>query len=281
MRKKEDEIEKDEGQFSSLKFPALINIYEYTGIPKFTNTEEGQILIEKISIWKERENNKSKKENDYLLLFKILLGLIPALILFLPFITMLIDIKKNIIIYGQIFFGVLFFIDLIMVFIYSQKIKKNKGEPILEKQKPYINYLQKILDNIKGNYLNEFRMFELGGWCFLFYSKLGCVCVDLISGNMVLYAKDNIKDVLLEHVDLGNTTVGSSNTSGDMYNNVFFNFHYKQYSDTDIETDSFKHYEWRLDILTDFLEFPKLSFRFPDNSKGEDEAKIIYGILKP
>jgi hypothetical protein len=41
------------------------------------------------------------------------------------------------------------------------------------------------------------------------------------------------------------------------------------------------HYEWRLDILTDFLEYPKLSFKFADNTKGEDEAKIIYGILKP
>ena len=98
---------------------------------------------------------------------------------------------------------------------------------------------------------------------------------------MVLYAKENIKDVLLEHVHLGTSTTGSAITTGGMVRNLLFDFHYIQYSDTDIDTDSIQHYEWRLDILTDFLEFPKLSFKFADNTKGEDEAKIIYGILKP
>jgi len=161
-------------------------------------------------------------------------------------------------------------------------LKKHKNDPpvfqpISEKQ-GYENYFKMVLQKIQTEYLNNFREFEFDNWFFLFYSNLGCACIDLVSGKMVLYAKENIRDVLLEHVHLGTSTTGDANTIGGIKRGEIFDL---QYSYTGIDTDSVQHYEWRLDILTDFLEYPKLSFRFADNTKSEDEAKIIYGILKP
>jgi hypothetical protein len=134
---------------------------------------------------------------------------------------------------------------------------------------------------MQTNYLNNFRVFQFDNWGFLFYSKLGCACIDLISGQMLLYAKENIKDVLLEHVHISTTTNGNAFTSGSINRGIIFDFHYTQQSNTRINTNSVHHYEWHLDILTDFIDYPKLSFRFSDSTNGEDEAKIIYGILKP
>ncbi len=41
------------------------------------------------------------------------------------------------------------------------------------------------------------------------------------------------------------------------------------------------HYEWRLDVMTNFIEYPKLSLVFPDSQDGEASAKTIYAVLKP
>jgi hypothetical protein len=61
MNENELETKENEGQFASLKFPALINFYKFTGIPKFQDTQEGQILIEKIEKYKEKI---TKKKNN-------------------------------------------------------------------------------------------------------------------------------------------------------------------------------------------------------------------------
>ena len=271
-----------EGLISSIKFPALINFYEFTGIPKFENTQEGQILIEKVEKYDEKINKIKKNNKTILFISKILFPIIIVLSFFVLFLSsyLFYTFNTHILFIVQMFLLCCLVINFIVFIIYSIRNKKTEKKAIFVKQKPYISYLQNILNELKDKYFNDFRVFEFDNWGFLFYSKLGCSCIDLISGEMVLYAKENIKEVLLERVNLGATTVGSAYTSGDTYRNLLFNFHYMQSSDTEIDTDSINRYEWHLDILTDFLEFPKLSFKFADNTIGEDEAKIIYGILK-
>jgi hypothetical protein len=273
MSEKGLEITAKEGQFASLKLPILINFYKFTGIPKFDESKEKQKLLRDTKNW-----NKKEEIEGYIKFARIS-----------AFIALII---AGVVLYFKVHIAlfIIFVIVLLTGFIFliiktSPVLKKYRNnapekQPITEK-KEHENYLESILQKIQKNYLNGFRSFEFDNWGFLFYSNLGCACIDLYSGEMVLYAKENIKDVLLEHVHLGTTTTGSAYTSGGMDRGIIFDFHYTQYSDTSINTDSIQHYEWRLDILTDFLEYPKLSFRFADNSKGEDEAKIIYGILKP
>ena len=276
-------------QFPSLKFPALINFYKFTGIPKYEDSLGRQKLLEDVEEWESKQkewenkqNIKEKKNIKYLLLFLLLL---PLFIYFSYTLYKLLNdhnlTLKNIVkILSIIISCAIFFMIIIHIKIISG-IKKTMGNnPMMEKQHHAI-YLNNVLTKLKENFFNGFRVFEFNNRCFFFYSKLGCACIDLISGEMVLYAKENIKDVLLEHINIGTNTIGTAYTSGTMDRNLIFNFHYTQDSYSDIDTDSINLYEWRLDILTDFLEFPKLSFRFADNTKGEDEAKIIYGILKP
>ena len=274
MLENNGKITANEGQFASLKLPTLINFYQFTGIPKYEDSQERKKLLEDTENWQKKENIK----------VSVQLGRIVAFVAIFVI---------GCILYFSKLHPTLFVILIILLFagnffLWSKThsiLEKHKNDPpvwqpISEKQS-YENYLKRVLQKIQTEYLNNFRGFEFDNWGFLFYSKLGCACIDLISGQMVLYAKENIKDVLLEHVNLGTTTTGNAYTSGGMNRGIIFDFHYTQYSDTGIDTDSVQHYEWRLDILTDFLEHPKLSFRFADNTKGEDEAKIIYGILKP
>ncbi|GBU27400.1 hypothetical protein R84B8_00930 [Treponema sp. R8-4-B8] len=267
------EITVAEGQFASLKLPALINFYNFTGIPKFDDSNEKQKLLEDTKNW-----NKKEKIEGYIKFARI------SAFIALVIVGLILYFKFHIALF--IIFTILLFSGFILLIIKTSPIIKKyrnnapEKQPLTEDQE-YQNYLEGVFRNIHTKYLNGFRAFEFDNWGFLFYSKLGCTCIDLKSGEMVLYSKENIKDVLLEHVHLGTTTTGSAYTSGGMDRGIIFDFHYTQYSDTSVDTDSIQHYEWRLDILTDFLEFPKLSFRFADNSKGEDEAKIIYGILKP
>jgi len=274
MLENNGKITANEGQFASLKLPTLINFYQFTGIPKYEDSQERKKLLEDTENWQKKENIKAD----------VIAGRGVAFIAILVI---------GCILYFSKLHPTLFVILIILLlagnfFLWSKThsiLEKHKNDPPEEqpitKKQGHIYYLEMVLQKIQTEYLNNFRGFEFDNWGFLFYSKLGCACIDLISGQMVLYAKENIKDVLLEHVNLGTTTTGNAYTSGGMNRGIIFDFHYTQYSDTGIDTDSVQHYEWRLDILTDFLEHPKLSFRFADNTKGEDEAKIIYGILKP
>ena len=262
-----------EGQFASLKLPAFINFYQFTGIPKYDESKERMKLLEDTKNWRKKEEIVGYLNWARILSFIALV--VVGLVFYFKFHIALFIIVT-----------IILLASIVLLIIKTNPVIKKyrnnapENEPITEDQ-DYQNYLENLLHNIKTKFLSGFRSFQFDDWGFLFYSKLGCACIDLKSGEMVLYSKDNIKDVLLEHVHLGTSTTGSAYTLGGMNRGIIFDFHYTQYSDTSIDTDSIQHYEWRLDILTDFLEFPKLSFRFADNSKGEDEAKIIYGILKP
>jgi len=257
----------EENQFAALKLPAIINFYEFTGIANFDNSNEKKKLLEYTCNWERKE--KTEKRIKFAWVFSFFGLFILSFVLYY-IVSILILILCLI-----LFLASFVFLLIKTIPMYRKNIKNGpQKEPPTEEQE-YNNYLSNVLREIQTHYLNDFRAFGFDNWGFLFYSKLGCACIDLKSGQMVLYAKENIKDVLLEHIHLGSTTTGASITSGTINRGIIFDFRYTQHSTTNIGTSSIQHYEWRLDILTDFIEFPKLSFRFAENSNGEDEAKII------
>jgi uncharacterized membrane protein YbaN (DUF454 family) len=260
-------------KFALLKLPALINFYQFTEIPKFEDTEERKKLLEDTKSWEKKENIEYKVK-----LGRFFTIIVIAIIGY--FIYSKIQLVLLIALLIVLLIGYIFFIKKTNLILKKYRNTAPEKQPINE-NKEHANYLGAVLKILQTNYLNNFRIFEFDNWGFLFYSKLGCACIDLISGQMLLYAKENIKDVLLEHVHLGTTTTSNAYTSASMNRGIIFDFHYTQHSNTRIDTSSVQHYEWHLDILTDFIDYPKLSFRFADNTKGVDEAKIIYGILKP
>lgn len=122
----------------------------------------------------------------------------------------------------------------------------------------------------------------------LFYSNDLCVYVDVETGNGVGLLKENIKEALLEHVHLGSTTTGTSTskTKGTVSESLFSTNSYRNFNTSSKTTTTSvahtkDHYEWRLDIFSNFIDMPKLSFVFPDDADGEANVKTIYALLKP
>jgi len=58
MSENNDKITTNEEQFASLKLPTLINFYEFTGIPKFEDSQERKKLLEDIKKWEKKEDIK-------------------------------------------------------------------------------------------------------------------------------------------------------------------------------------------------------------------------------
>jgi hypothetical protein len=117
-------------------------------------------------------------------------------------------------------------------------------------------------------------------------------------GELILYNKNNIKEIKLERVHLGSRitsyTSGSSvsHTRGSSYtgllNTVLWNpLGRRKYSgvtgtslDSSTTTQTTEQYEWHLDIFCDFFEHPKISFIAPHDPTVEEEMKQVYALLK-
>lgn len=137
---------------------------------------------------------------------------------------------------------------------------------------------QELLDRLGG------QGYSFYDGTFLLYSQDSMVYGDVESGKLAGFARENIKEVMIEHVHLGSTTVGTSTskTKGTARESLLGNsYNLSAKTTTQHHSQTQDHYEWRLDILTNFMEFPRLKFVFPDTSEGEDIAKSIYAILKP
>ncbi|QOJ27330.1 MAG: hypothetical protein HRU80_00025 [Ignavibacteriales bacterium] len=137
---------------------------------------------------------------------------------------------------------------------------------------------QELLDRLGG------QGYSFYDGTFLLYSEESMLYGDVSNGKLAGFARENIKEVMIEHVHLGSTTVGTSTstTKGSANENVFgTGYNLRAKTTTQHHSETQDHYEWRLDILTNFMEYPRLKFVFPDNPEGEDIAKSIYAILKP
>ena len=119
----------------------------------------------------------------------------------------------------------------------------------------------------------------------LFYSDKACAFSDVETGQVAGFGKNNIKEVMLEHVHLGSTTVGTAvtKTKGTITASLISDRYAstRSTSKTTMNSSTTDHYEWKLDVITNFIDYPKLSFVFPDGQEGEASAKTIYAVLKP
>jgi len=121
----------------------------------------------------------------------------------------------------------------------------------------------------------------------LIYNNNICAYLSTKNDELVLYKKENIKEVYREHTYLGSTTTSYSVNTGKSTNkistalgvNPFMTREYK--GNSQISTSTRTQYEWHFDILTDFFEYPKVSFILPDNEYYNNEIGKAYAILKP
>jgi hypothetical protein len=145
----------------------------------------------------------------------------------------------------------------------------------------YAGELAKKIISIIGGYYYIFPDAQM----FFFNDKL-CIYADTSEGGLTAYNKESIKKVNIEHVNMGSTTVSTSNTTGIGFNSGSidrYSLDYRgrsvDFSTTKTNSNTQTHYEWKLDILTSFMDTPHITMVFPDNKDGEETAKRACALL--
>jgi hypothetical protein len=209
-----------------VEFPVKLNLFDVTTAKPFLNTQEGERTLKFL---------KAKKRNGYITSVIIWILLFAAI--FIMFYT-------GHYIYAIIsVFGGFYLVSLLC----KSVIEKSKD--CNELSKGIITYHQAIVEELVSKYFNNTAYFSVNTETLIYNNNL-CVYLSTESGNLIIYKKQNIKEIIRERVHLGS------------YNRK-------------------EQYEWHLDILTDFLPCPKISLILPDTKAIEDEITKAYAVLKP
>ena len=243
-------------QFPAIfQFQQIINMQSYqekediiAATNKYVETEKKRVLAKRISLWGAA-------------------GIFIVLLLTGKFFQG--------ILFGALFYGIGFVATWVL------KIMVNKASNQLFDLK--WDHALKVTDkfqNIMGG-----RAYTFYDGTILFYSDKACAFSNVENGQVAGFGNNNIKEVMLEHVHLGSTTVGTAvtKTKGTITTSLLSDRYAstRSTSKTTMNSSTTDHYEWKLDVISNFIDFPKLSLVFPDNQEGEAAAKTIYAVLKP
>lgn len=259
------QVKKSNGIFPA--FPVKLDIYKYIETKNFRETSEGQ-----------KANADWTAASDRATLVKrgiwVLTGLTFIVFNFLTSAGL----------FTSFFYALLVYVIGIIPNKILRSMENKAADKFFEAK---WNHTLHLTDEILNKYLGG-RAYSFYDGRVLFYSDKNCVYSDCDTGETVAYDKSNIKEVMLEHVHLGSTTTGTSTskTKGSINESLlsssnFRMFNQKSTTTTTSVSNTKDHYEWRLDIMTSFIEHPKLSLIFPDSKEGEEAVKTIYAILRP
>lgn len=117
----------------------------------------------------------------------------------------------------------------------------------------------------------------------LIYGPDGCAFIDLQNGKLVLLEKQNIKEVTRERKLVGTQNV--STTTGRSRSTVGTAIGVNPFGSRKIKattnTETVAQYEWHLDILSNFNDYPLISMTIPDIGNWEKLVGQAYATLKP
>ncbi len=240
-----------------ITFPQWANIRDSFQIIPFQESTEGVKLLEQ---WKQNESfaARIKKTGFYVA------GAMTLLII----ITNGFDDFIEAVVFGAIVFAGFY----IAYKVYQKTLVQATQDKYFKARNSFTwSLAQNMCDYFGGN----FYVFD-NAYFFVFNQHM-CIFVNANEGSWVGYHKNNIKNVELEHVDLGSTTVSTTQTSGSAY---AWTNSYATYSGTSTTvSESTRHYEYRLDIYSDFVDYPHMTVVFPGNRDGEDFAKKARALL--
>lgn len=245
-----------ETMMAEVKNP-VFHISTKTDFNGFLETENGKTLMDK---W-----NQAYKISRYV--FWGSAGLVIALILYYWFSEGFFSGLLMGFLFGAIAFAINWVVDKYVA--YHQN-KYNSG------RWDYGIKMAEALSRILGTSYYSFYVGEI-----FFYSGQVSAMLGVESGKVMVFQKENIKEVTLEHRHLGSTS-NSTSTSKHSGSITSWTNSYGTYSGktkTNTTTQTVEHYNWCLDIYSNIVEFPKFSLVFRDNE--EDIAKQIYAVVKP
>lgn len=241
-----------------ITFPNWQNIRETFRITPFRETPEGQSVLQQ---W--GKNVKISK------LIKTT-GIIAAVIMFL---LVKFDKSGNSLFDAIVIGGITFLIFYVVYKIYQKTVVKMTENRYFKKRD---DFTWSLADAMR-KYFNANSYVFNNAHCFIFNEHM-CLYINANEGDFVGYHRNNIKDVELEHKLLGSTTVSTTQTSGSAY---AWTNNFATYSGSSTTvSNTTTQYEWRLDIYTNFTDYPNLTIVFPENSDGEQYAKMAKALLK-
>jgi len=244
-------------------FPCKLNLFDFTKLPRFADSDDGKKAIKKHKLRIITGN-----------IVKLVSWLILILgVLFLwnnrhPFWAIIVAFFGGIFLYG-ITIGVL-----------------TKAGANAKLRNEISHHCGAIAQYIVNNIFKEATYFYYFTDAIIYDNNI-CAYFSTNTGVFVIYNKNNIKDVSRERVHLGTHTTSTSNTSGTsektLANTLGIDpFGTRNYSgSTSTSSHSREIYEWHFDIFTDFMPYPKVSMVLPDDKFIENEIGKAYGILKP
>jgi hypothetical protein len=256
-------------------FPVKLNLYDFTVLPRFTDSDRGKVAIET------HETSIRKGKTAKTVTWLSWIG--AFLILFIAF-------NWLCLIYAM--FG------WIIALIFTLLPFKAKADAKLQYE--ISEHCREIAQYVVENYFHGARHFYYFTEV-LIYNNDVCAWFSTDSGEFVIYNKTNIKEVNRERVHVGTqtttsvTTTSSASTTGKSRRTLAnslgidpFNFGTRKYkgSTTGVSyssSDSYSKeiYEWHFNIFTDFIQHPNISMVLPDGKIGENETGNAYGVLKP
>ena len=231
------------------------NVSNISGFSGFSETEEGRILAESCNYTAKRKKAVSR------IVLAVAVGVAFLMYLF----------AKPQSLFNSIFYGIIFYLlGSIITFVFG-KIDKSANKKYFNARWDYgIKVAEAISSSLKTNYYSFYN-----GEIFLYSNELCCL-IFIESGQVIIYKRNNIKEVNLEHVHLGSTSTSTSKHSGSSY--AWTNSYATHKGKTNTTTSTVDHYEWRLDVFSNVVEFPKITLTFSDGE--ENAAKQIYALLK-
>ncbi|MCT4387441.1 hypothetical protein [Leuconostoc pseudomesenteroides] len=243
-----------------IDLPCKWNLYEFTGLPDFFHWDRG---AETNRIYSEREAQIEKKQNLYrrITILSLVLGI-------------------------PLSFEIIGFPLLIVAFIFRKngRLGNKLTDDLNEEQRQFRNawyaHTDIFVEPLAKKFMNgQWKMYRSKRIC-LIYSSERVIYFDADEELLVVYNRENIKEVSRERLHTGAQTQGTANSVGGAtaIGNTGVTVGGAQ---TATQTNTTDFYEWHFDILTDFFDYPKVSMVLSDSQSVEDFIGKAYAILKP
>jgi hypothetical protein len=239
-----------------LLLPAKINYYEWSGTPFFENSEFGKRL------------SAERSSSDTLFgIFNLIYIIISLAIIFLVF--KYFGIFKGILsIVGAI---VLYFIILFTV--YSPH-GDNKYVDISN------NYKNEVLTAIRDQFLPSCGWFTVNNNSeIFFYGNNGCAYFFYKTGELIIYNIDSIIQINRQRIHSGSKTSGGYTIPNVEVTKTWTGDIKVTNNNTYIVPSVTNYYEWHLEIISKFKEYPRILVIMPDSKENENLIGGAYAYL--
>ncbi|WP_225047979.1 hypothetical protein [Lacticaseibacillus kribbianus] len=242
---------------TDIALPAKFNPYALTGVPVFEQWDQG---VAAINTYNDKKADIEARRTRYKWLR------IGSIILFVATVLEIV--------------GLLFIIPWV---IFSKKLRGLDDETN-EAVRAYNHVWYAHLDMVGRAVANKLMP---SGWTSyrteqqtIIYNSDQFTYIDFANNVVVAYNNSDIKEVTLERVHTGAHTSGTANTYGGATalgdSGVLVGG-----GSTQSSSNTTDFYEWHLDVMTGYYEYPKVSLVVDDSAGAEDSLRKAYAILKP